>query len=147
MQGRSFLPLLRGAGGAGRDVIFAEKTFHSYYDPMRAIRTARFKFIRNFEAAFQVEVPGDVQVGPLYRAAVERYVSETHPDVELYDLAADPLERDNLAGDPTLAAARRELDARLWAWMAETDDPLLRGPIASPAYRRALAARDVERGA
>ncbi len=141
LQGRSFLPLLRGDVYAARDAIYAEKTFHSYYDPMRAIRTDRYKFIRNFETCFLVEVPGDVQLGAIYRTELQRYVSATHPDVELYDLVADPFEQRNLAGRPEFAAVERDLGARLWRWMEATGDPLLTGPIPSPAYRRAVALR------
>ncbi|MEA2531353.1 MAG: N-sulfoglucosamine sulfohydrolase [Thermomicrobiales bacterium] len=140
-HGRSFLPLLRGDSSTPRDAIYAEKTHHSYYDPMRAIRTERYKFIRNFETSFQVEVPGDVQPGAIYRTELQRYISATHPDVEIYDLAADPWEQRNLAGQPEVAEAERELDARLWQWMQETGDPLLVGPVPSPAYRRSMLAR------
>lgn len=140
VQGRSFVNLLRGERSTPREAIFAEKTFHSYYDPMRAIRTARYKLIRNFEAAFQVEVPGDIQAGDIFRADPMPYSGAPHPPLELYDLAADPAEQDNLAGNPTLASVERELDGRLWQWMVETADPLLDGPVASPTYRQALSA-------
>jgi arylsulfatase A-like enzyme len=140
VQGQSFLPLLQGGAYAPRDAIFAEKTYHSYYDPMRGIRTEHHKYIRNFASAFLVEVPGDVQLGPIYRTEVQRYVSATHPAVELYDLVADPYEQHNLAGDGEYGAIERELDARLLNWMEETADPLLTGPIPSPAYRNSLAA-------
>jgi len=146
LQGRSFLPLLRGEPYQPRDAIFAEKTYHSYYDPMRAIRTERHKFIRNFDKSFLVEVPGDVQVGPIYRSEDQLYVAAAHPDIELYDLAADPTEQHNLAGNPALAAIERDLDTRLWRWMAATDDPLLRGPIPSPSYRRTMEAFRRARG-
>jgi arylsulfatase A-like enzyme len=122
VQGQSFLPLLRGDEHVSRNAVYAEKTFHSYYDPMRAIRTERHKYIRNFETTFLVEVPGDVQLGAIYRTELQRYVAATHPDVEIYDLAADPLEQ----------------DTRLWRWMEETGDPLPNGPVPSPAYRRSL---------
>lgn len=39
-------------------------------------------------------------------------------DFELYDLAADPQETRNLAGDPAHAAVQRELQAKLEAWAA-----------------------------
>lgn len=139
LQGHSFLARLRGEPRTARDAIFAEKTFHSYYDPMRALRTARYKLIRNFEAGFAVEVPGDVQSGDIFRAGPARYSGSAHPPRELYDLNADPAEMVNLAGSPAVAALERELDARLWAWMDETADPLLEGPVASPAYRQAMA--------
>jgi arylsulfatase A-like enzyme len=124
-----------------RDAIFAEKTFHSYYDPMRCIRTHRFKYIRNFETAFGVEVPGDVQRGAIFRADPGRYAIDRQHSVELYDLIVDPFEQENLAGSPGLADIERHLDRRLWRWMEETQDPLLQGPIPSPRFRVALEDR------
>jgi N-sulfoglucosamine sulfohydrolase len=138
IQGRSFLPLLRGEPYEPREAIFAEKTFHSYYDPMRCVRTGRHKYIRNFETAFAVEVPGDVQQGPIFRANASRYSTDRPHVVELYDLDADPLEEDNLAGTPGLSSTEEALSAELWRWMRETKDPLLEGPIASPRYRLAM---------
>ena len=39
----------------------------------------------------------------------------------------------NLADVPELATARDELDQRLAAWMAQTADPLLEGPVPVPS--------------
>jgi N-sulfoglucosamine sulfohydrolase len=142
IQGRSFLPLLRAAPYPARTEIYAEKSFHSYYDPMRAIRTNRFKYIRNFDTAFAVEVPADVQQGTIYRRHVELYVGGPHPAAELYDLDADPLERDNLSGSIDYRETESSLNALLWSWMVETADPLLQGPIPSPAYRASLLTFD-----
>jgi N-sulfoglucosamine sulfohydrolase len=136
------LPIPPGVQGQSlareRDAIFAEKTFHSYYDPMRCVRTKTHKYIRNFEAAFLVEVPGDIQRGPIFRAHAELYSADRPSEVELYDLRDDPLEQRNLAGDAAVEGIERELDDRLWRWMKETDDPLVRGPVASPRYRRSM---------
>ena len=132
VQGRF---LLRGAG---RDSIFAEKTFHSYYDPMRCVRTRRHKLIRNFETAFAVEVPGDIQAGPIFRADPPRYSKDRPNVVELYDLEMDPLEQRNLSGSKEVAEIETKLSADLWRWMRETDDPLLEGPVPSPRYRLAM---------
>ncbi|MDQ3411495.1 MAG: sulfatase, partial [Chloroflexota bacterium] len=141
VQGRSFLPVLTGSPYVVRSEIFAEKTYHSYYDPMRAIRTNRYSYIRNFETTFLVEVPGDIQAGAIFRDDPSAYTGATHPPVELYDLAQDPHQRTNRAGDPALAASERDLARRLWRWMEETADPLLAGPVPSPSYRRAMADR------
>jgi N-sulfoglucosamine sulfohydrolase len=122
----------------GRDVVFAEKTFHSYYDPMRCVRTQRHKLIRNFEQSFAVEVPADIQAGPIFRSDPTRYSRDRPSVLELYDLQDDPLEMDNLAGREQVAALERELTDRLWSWMRETNDPLLDGPISSPYYRSAV---------
>jgi arylsulfatase A-like enzyme len=138
VQGHSFLPVLTGETFSPRSVTYAEKTYHSYYDPMRAIRTDRFKYIRNFETNFLVEVPGDVQAGSIFRAHTDLYSSAEHPPVELYDLLDDPDEMHNLARHDRYAEVKRWLDSRLWSWMRDTDDPLLFGPIPSPASTRAL---------
>lgn len=130
MQGRSlFEP---------RDAIFGEKTFHSYYDPMRCIRTRSHKLIRNFETGFAVEVPADIQQGAIFRANPGRYSTDRSSVVELYDLREDPLEQRNLAGTAGVEHIERELSDRLWAWMRDTDDPLLKGPVPSPRYRVAM---------
>ncbi len=133
VQGRSLL-----MADAPREAIFAEKTFHSYYDPMRCIRTRRHKLIRNFETAFLVEVPGDIQAGPIFRADPTRYSTDRPSVVELYDLEADPLEQRNLAGTKEVAEIEEHLSGELWRWMRETDDPLLLGPVPSPRYRLAM---------
>ncbi|MDQ3855628.1 MAG: sulfatase-like hydrolase/transferase, partial [Chloroflexota bacterium] len=140
LQGHSLLPLLRHEHYEPQDAVFAEKTYHSYYDPMRTIRTERYKLIRNFETCFLVECPGDVQLGAIYRSDLERYVSTTHPDTELYDLQSDPLEQRNLSGDGAYEEVESELNTRLWRWMEQTGDPLLKGPVPSPAHVRSMAA-------
>ncbi|TMD16305.1 MAG: sulfatase [Chloroflexi bacterium] len=138
IQGRSLLSLLRGEAYEPREMIFAEKTFHSYYDPMRCVRTHRYKFIRNFESAFAVEVPGDIQAGPIFRADPSRYSKDRANVVELFDLESDPLEQNNLAGMAEIAAVEKQLSEELWRWMRETRDPLLDGPVPSPRYRLAM---------
>ncbi|BCL79019.1 hypothetical protein ccbrp13_14840 [Ktedonobacteria bacterium brp13] len=134
-QGRSFFALLRNEPCQTRKAIYAEKNFHRYYDPMRCIRAERFKYIRNFEADFAVEVPGDIQQGATFRSDPGSYSSKRQQLIEPYDLSTDPLEQDNLASRSEVADVQRALDQRLWSWMQETQDPLLQGPIASSRYR------------
>lgn len=136
MHGRSFLPLLRGAAYQPRTEVFAEKTFHSYYDPMRSVRTERYCYVRNFENGFLVEVPGDIQLGAIFRADPGRYSADRPAIRELYDLAADPGQTANVADDPAYAEVVADLDARLREHMVATDDPLCDGPVTSPPYRR-----------
>lgn len=137
VQGRSVVPLLRGERYEGRDAVFAEKTFHSYYDPVRCVRTRRHKYIRNFETAFAVEVPSDIQQGAIFRADPSRYSTDRPSVVELYDLDEDPWEQHNLAGNQRVNALEEQLSDQLWSWMRDTDDPLLSGPISSPRYVQA----------
>jgi N-sulfoglucosamine sulfohydrolase len=140
VQGRSFAPLLDGAAYESRDAIFSEMTYHDYYDPQRCIRTDRYKLIAFFAAA-----PAFMDPTQSWRPRSDPVVPEQpalafHPLIELYDLDADPWERHNLAGDPAYAAVRRDLAARLMAWMRDTGDPLLAGAVTSPTHWMALAA-------
>ena len=137
-QGRSLLPLMLGSAASEGAEIFAEKTFHSYYDPMRAIRTPRHKLIRNFETTPVVEFPADIRRSPIIRARPGWFGRGIHPPVELYDLEDDPWETTNLADSDDHLGLRDELDGRLLGWMTETDDPLFGGVPSSPRTRRAL---------
>jgi arylsulfatase A-like enzyme len=137
VQGRSFASLLRGGDRPTREAVFAELTYHTNYRPMRAVRTDRYKYIRNFEVGRKVMVPQDAQVRGAYTGNLAA-LSGHPPYEELYDLQADPWERTDLAEDAACATVRRELSAALRDWMVETGDPLLDGPIASPFYRKAL---------
>lgn len=138
VQGQSFAALLDGADYAARECVFGEMTYHDYYDPVRCVRTARHKLIVNFSAA-----PSFMNPSQSWRPRSEPVVPpvpsvDYHPLVELYDLAADPWERQNLADDPAQADVRRDLLARLLAWMRSTEDPLLEGAITSPMHRWAV---------
>jgi N-sulfoglucosamine sulfohydrolase len=138
VQGRSFWPLLQGSGYTAREHVFAEKTFHTYYEPMRAIRTASKKLIVNLEVSTSVDVPADVRESPIYPRMLPQ-LDGVRPPLELYDLVDDPWEQHNLADDPDLASVKADLRQRLLGWMKETDDPLLHAPVASPYYAAALA--------
>jgi arylsulfatase A-like enzyme len=138
VQGRSFAPLLDGKHYEPRREIFSELTYHDYYDPRRAIRTATHKLIVNFTTApafmdpSQSWRPSSDVVTPPNRAKAY------HPYVELYDLTRDPWERKDLAEDPKYAPIRAELLQRLDRHLVETKDPILQGAVTSPQHRRAL---------
>jgi N-sulfoglucosamine sulfohydrolase len=54
------------------------------------------------------------------------------PPEQLYDLLYDPNEANNLAADPAYESVLEDMRARLEAWMQETEDPLLDGPVPAP---------------
>ena len=49
LQGSSLLPLVRDETDRIHDQIFSEVTFHAAYEPTRAVRTERWKYIRRFD--------------------------------------------------------------------------------------------------
>ena len=121
-----------------REEIFAEKTFHTYYEPMRAVRTLDHKLIVNFEVSTTVDVPTDIRQSPIYPLMLAEF-GGVRPPIELYDLQTDLWEKRNLADNPEVASIQADLRQRLLRWMEQTDDPLLRGPVASPYYADALS--------
>ncbi|MDT8305533.1 MAG: sulfatase [Anaerolineae bacterium] len=137
-HGHSFWPLLQDAPYEANDAIFAEKTYHTAYEPMRAVRTATHKLIVNFETGSSYDVPDDVRNGLIYPHVIARATGHRRP-VELYDLERDPLEQDNLAGRPEVAELEAPLLQRLHRWMEDTSDPLLDGPPPSPFYAATMA--------
>jgi len=57
VEGRSFLKRLMGERGMTRDAIFAALTWHEgEYDPMRCIRTWQYKYIRNWQPGWPVQL-------------------------------------------------------------------------------------------
>jgi len=136
LQGKSYWQRLQGGAEPARTAVYASKTFHTDYEPQRMIRTARHKLIWNAEVDI-INVPGDIMHSPIYPQMIDQLTLE-RPPFELYDLQTDPDEQDNLADNPDYAAVFDDLRARLFQWMQATDDPILKGPVASPYYERAL---------
>ncbi|MCP4166939.1 MAG: sulfatase [Chloroflexi bacterium] len=139
VQGRSFANLLRAEPYQPRTEIFAELTYHDYYDPRRCIRTERHKLILNFTAAPFFMDPSQSWRPKCVTVKPDRPAYAYHPSVELYDLETDPLEFTNLADYPGYADVRLDLLERLKMWMVDTRDPLLQGVPVSPMHRRAWA--------
>lgn len=129
IEGKSFMPLLKGETNKFRKEIYSEKTFHEYYDPIRSIRTEECKYIINFEKSeILYQIGMDIQ-----QDAIGKYMSEqikkTRPNEELYDLKKDHTEIHNLIDDPNYKDIVKELKNKLYEWMKRTDDPILKGKI------------------
>jgi arylsulfatase A-like enzyme len=132
LQGTSLMPLLRREADEVNDAIFLELTFHAAYDPQRAVRTRRHKYVRRFGERLKPVLP-NVDDGPVKDLLVAAGWGERElAREELYDLLFDPQEAVNLIGRPECAEVEAELRERLEAWMRETEDPLLDGPVAAP---------------
>lgn len=129
LDGRSFAPLVAGKPYEPNEHIFTEMTFHDKYNPMRAVRTDRFKYIRNFGDRPLVFLPLDIYRDPAGQEMRDEYYGSRRPPEELYDLEKDPLEYTNVIDDPAYAAVAKDLRGRVSRWMHETNDPLLYGDI------------------
>ena len=135
VQGTSLMPLVRGETPTIRDEVFAELTYHAAYEPQRAIRTDRFKYIRRYIDG--PPVLANVDDSTTKDLMVSLGWAERPVDREqLYDLPLDPNEMRNVAGEPRYEAARAELSDRLDAWMRDTGDPLIDGHMPAPPGAR-----------
>jgi N-sulfoglucosamine sulfohydrolase len=137
LQGSSLLPLVRGEVDRLHDELFAEITYHAAYEPQRSVRTDRYRLIRRFGSLDGPVLP-NVDDGPTKDALVELgWFGWAGEEERLHDVLLDPDETNNLIADPAYSAVAHDLRRRLHRWMAETDDPLLRGPVELPPRGRA----------
>jgi arylsulfatase A-like enzyme len=114
------------------DEIFTEVTFHAAYEPTRAVRTERWKYIRRFDEG-QHPVLANCDDSASKEILMEAgWADQIIGTEQLYDLTLDPNEMRNLAEEPAHLQVLEELRGRLRAWMEETDDPLLYGPVPVP---------------
>ena len=136
LQGNSMMPLIRGEADEINDEIFSEVTYHAAYEPQRAVRTCRWKYIRRFDERQGPVLPNcddstskDVWLRHGWR-------ERTVPQEQLYDLIFDRNETCNLVADAAMTEVLDEMRARLERWMCATDDPLLKGPVPAPSGAR-----------
>ncbi|MBC8236402.1 sulfatase [bacterium] len=136
LQGESMMPLIRGEADEINEEIFSEVTYHAAYEPQRAVRTHRWKYIRRFEERHTPVLPNcddslskDIWMKHGWR-------EQPVPQEQLYDLIFDPNETHNLAGESSMDEVLDEMRGRLERWMLATDDPLLKGPVPAPSGAR-----------
>ncbi|BBX64726.1 sulfatase [Mycobacterium saskatchewanense] len=106
-----------------RDHVYAGKTYHDSYDPIRAIRTKDYSYIENYARRPLLDLPLDIEESPS-GMAVAPFIGDPRPDRELYDLRADPTETTNLLadGDSDADAIAADLAVRLHEWRQRTGD-------------------------
>lgn len=132
LQGQSMMPLVRGQTQSIRDQVFAEVSYHATYEPKRAVRSDRFKYIRRYDKRKSPVLP-NIDDGLTKDDYLDEGFAGRAPAAEqLYDTYYDPTERHNLVSDPDYADVLGDMRARLDRWMRDTDDPLLRGPVPAP---------------
>jgi len=132
LQGRSLMPLVRGEANTARPAVFSEINFHVAYDPQRAVRTERWKYILRFDKRNRPVLP-NVDDSPTKSLWMDNGWRERHvAEEQLYDLLFDPNEAHNLADDPNYTAILGQMRSHLEDWLRATGDPLLHGPLEWP---------------
>ncbi|GAB5561389.1 MAG: sulfatase [Synoicihabitans sp.] len=135
IHGRSFRSILGATPAEGWDEIYAAHTFHeiTMYYPMRVVRSGDLKLIWNIAHGLPYPFASDLWAAStwqgIYQTQGEHFGQRTVKDYlyraefELYDLAVDPGELNNLAADPDHADALENLKAKLQDFQLKTRDP------------------------
>jgi N-sulfoglucosamine sulfohydrolase len=132
LEGKSFLPVIRGDAKEVNDEVFAEVNYHASYEPKRAVRTQRWKYIRRFDGRHHPVLP-NCDDGLSKSLWLEYgWKNMALPEESLYDLIFDPSEQHNLAVDTAFKTVLDDMRGRLDRWMHRTNDPILNGPIPAP---------------
>jgi N-sulfoglucosamine sulfohydrolase len=136
LHGRSWKTAIREENPTGWDAVNASHTFHeiTMYYPMKVVRTREYKLIWNIASGLPYPFASDLWAAPTWqdryrqgpdtlygKRSVKDYIHR--PAFELYDLARDPDESKNLAGDPNYAKLLAEMKAQLKEFQERTADP------------------------
>ena len=125
LEGVSLLPMLDGR--EVRESVFAEVNVHACAEPMRSVRTRRWKYIRRFHKRRR-PYPANCDDSPSKDVWLHYgFAGAQRQQEELYDLVFDPHETCNLAAEPRVTDILDQMRARLDRWMHDSGDPLADG--------------------
>lgn len=126
----------------------AADRFDSEYDMIRAVSDGRFKYLKNFfpdkpyylPLRYREQMPIMQELLRLRDAGQlndvqMQWFRTSKPGEELFDVAEDPYELNNLAQDPAYAEKLQELRGELERWMDEIDD---RGLLSEMDYLESI---------
>jgi len=132
-QGRAFLGK---QAGDPRDYVYCFRDrVDEVFEMIRAVRDRRYKYLRNFmphrpymplseycEPAAAVQELRRLDREGRLSGAPASYLRKIKPVEELYDLARDPDELQNLAGSPEHGEVLQRMRKAMLAWMLRTRD-------------------------
>ncbi|MEM9672981.1 MAG: sulfatase [Cyclobacteriaceae bacterium] len=141
-RGQDFSPLLSQPDEPIREFIYAEDHWHDFEDYTRAVRTTRFKYIRNFYDDLPNTPSADALRSPTFQTmlqlkeegeltlAQQACFVAPRPAEELYDTQQDPHELVNLATDPKYTETLKAMRKTMTEIREQTQDylPTLRTP-------------------
>jgi uncharacterized sulfatase len=133
IQGRAFLGRQKAPP---REYVYgARDRMDEAYDLIRTVRDKRFRYVRNYlwhlsrgqDINYMNQMPTMQEMRRLHAAGQlqgpqKQYFEPTKPVEELYDLAADPHEVNNLAGDPKYKDVLERMRKVHQEWCRETMD-------------------------
>jgi N-sulfoglucosamine sulfohydrolase len=135
-HGKSWIPILGNPEAEHWETIFASHTFHEIqmYYPMRVVRDREYKLIWNIAHGLPYPFASDLWAASSWQAqfqdsldapygqkTVGQYIHR--PAFELFHIASDPNEANNLASDPAHAKTLAKYQELLKKFQKDFDDP------------------------
>lgn len=133
LEGHSLTDLMSGNASKVRDEVFGEINYHTSYEPVRSVRTQRYKYIRYFDDYNHINfsnIDDSIPKDFLMENGLRTYKKQMEA---FYDLYYDPYEGNNLIHSKEHRELIADLRERLYGWQIETSDPLLDGHMPVPA--------------
>ena len=153
MQGVDFTPVLKDPSATVRRYAFSEHNWHDYAAHGRSVRGDGYLYIRNNRPDEAWQGPADSVRSPSHASlqkAWDEYeagdrqlpapqwdgLRTVRPGFELYDLAKDPMQVNDLADYWELRDVRKRLASVLDRWVEETADSVPENPSRDSFDRR-----------
>lgn len=125
LEGKSLVPILEGRSEDIHSALFSEINYHASYQPMRGIRTKRYKYIQSYikkDYYPLANIDECLSKSFLMDAGIkDRKIGRE----ELYDLYLDPNEANNLISDWHYDEIKEDLKNQLLSYQQQTRDPIL----------------------
>ena len=130
LQGKSFSKAFENIEIKGRDYIFTEVNYHTSYEPIRAIRNEKYKYIKYYDDLYKNYNLSNIDNS----LSKDVFIEKLHGDLSkvtehFYDLENDSEETNNLINNPKYQKEIEILKKHLREWQEKTNDPILSGEI------------------
>lgn len=137
VEGVSFMQTLENDKAKIREEVFAESNFHTSYEPIRCVRTERYKYVKYFDEEWKL-----LNISNIDEAKPKDYLMENglrfkEKEMEaLYDCLYDPTETKNLIHDVNYQEIAEQLRKKLNEYLEKSSDPILKGELEmKPDYK------------
>lgn len=128
VQGQSFAALLLNQDYEEREEVFSEINYHTSYEPVRSVRTKRYKYIKYYDESYLKVNRTNIDNSKSKDFYQEHGLEEvTKPQEALYDLYYDPSETNNVIEQSAYKEIVASLREKLYVHQKETNDPILKG--------------------
>lgn len=130
VEGKSFTRMFIDDKVKIRDEIYAQMNFHTSYEPIRCVRTERYKYVKYYDYEWQKYNLSNMDDAEPKDYLIQQGVQNISKDMEqFFDLEFDPTESNNLIGNNEYIEIIDNLRNRLNKYLIDSDDPIVKGEI------------------